>query len=186
MSKTKGRRKSRARRVNTRRSGIKRPARIEPVSIRRSRRWRETHQRALKALAEMRRGASLAAAVRLVRLKPETFRRHVGKAIRRKGAAGRFFALPADTLRREVQFLTAQGHIPVVVNDLKTARLISEHANAVAHFYRKNDPSRLATFEGKTLRIGGTTFTFLTDPVKLRELADADALKLDSLYVDVG
>jgi len=94
--------------------------------------------------------------------------------------------LSTDSLRRELHVLTEQGPVPVVVSDLKTARLVSEHANAVAHFYRKNDPSRLAKFEGRTFRIGRTKVAFLTDPVKLRELADADALKLDSLYVDVG
>jgi hypothetical protein len=134
----------------------------------------------------MRRGTSLAAAVRQVGLKPDTFKRHVGKAVRRRGAAGRFFALSTDTLRREVQVLTEQGRVPVVVNDLKTARLLSEHLNAVGHFYRRNDPSKLHKFEGKTVKVNGLKLALLTDPATLRELEGADAVRVDSLYVDVG
>ena len=186
MRKAKHRRQTKSRRPHKRRRQMKRPRTIKPVVIRRSRRWRETHRRALAALAEMRRGTSLAAAVRHVRLKPETFRRHVGKAVRRRGAAGRFFAVSTDTLRRELHVLTEQGPVPVVVNDLKTARLLAEHANAVGHFYRRNDPSKLRKFEGKTIKVGGRKIAFLTDPAKLREVADGDALKLDSLYVDIG
>jgi hypothetical protein len=164
----------------------KKPGRRSIAKPQHTKRWYRTHERALRALAEMRKGVSLANACRQERLKPDTFRRHVGNAVRRNREGGRFFAVSEDTLRRELYVLTDGGYVPLVVTGSKMASLIAEHANAVAHFYRRNDPSKLRKFEGQTFQIGGRNVILMTDPAKLRELEDADAHKLDTLYVGIG
>lgn len=130
----------------------------------------------------MREGKSLAAACRAHGLKPETFKRQVGRAIRRKTPGGRFYPASTDSLRREMLVQTEAGREPIVVRGLKQARLISAHANAIAQFNRDGKIEGLRPFEGKTIRSGGRVVTLLTNPTRIRELAEADALKLDSLY----
>jgi hypothetical protein len=67
-----------------------------------------------------------------------------------------------------------------------TARTLSRYINAVAHFNRTGDVSKLRPFDGKTFRLAdGGRMTFLTDPDTLLQLAGADALRLDSLYAAV-
>jgi len=129
----------------------------------------------------MRDGKSLAAACRAHGLKPDTFKRHVGRSIRRRTSGGQFYALATDTLRREMQVQTDAGTERVVVRGLKQARLISAHANAIARFNR-GDTEAIRAFEGKTIRIGRRTVRLLTDPAKLQALAEADAFTPDSLY----
>jgi hypothetical protein len=129
----------------------------------------------------MRDGVSFSVAARRERLKPETFRRHAGKALRQKHPGSRLYAAPTDSLRREMQVQTDAGTERVVVRGLKQARLISAHANAIARFNR-GDTQAIRAFEGKTIRVGRRTVRLLTDPAKLQALAEADAFTPDSLY----
>jgi len=156
---------------------VRRPRAIAP---------RGAYHRALKALALMRSGKSLSAACKAEHIKPDTFRRYVGSAIRHDKPSGRFRVAPADTLTRRLAVPTAEGEAHVTVRGIKAAREFSAHANAIAHFNRTGDKSRLKRFEGKTFRAGGRRHEFLTDPEQLMELAEADALRLDSLYASVS
>ena len=70
------------------------------------------------------------------------------------------------------------GFEPVVVRSSKQAQLASEHLIAVGRFLRTGDTEWLKPFVGK--RVGGVEL--LTDPDRLRELADAGLVKLDALY----
>jgi hypothetical protein len=86
--------------------------------------------------------------------------------------------------RREINVLGFDGYVPVVVRSSKQRQLASGHLIAVGHFLGLI-PSRLAgdtellkPFVGK--RVGGVDL--LTDPDRLRELDDADLIKLDALY----
>lgn len=144
------------------------------------------YDRALKALALMRRGDSLSAACKAEHIKPDTFRRYVGTAVRHDRPSGRFRATRVDTLTRELSVPTSLGPTRVNVKGIKAARQFSAHANAIAHFNRTGDRSRLKRFEGKTFTAGGRRHQFLTDPDQLMELAEADALRLDSLYASVS
>ena len=179
------RRRRPARKSRTRTSRPRPTVKRRRIPVRQTTRTKATHQRVIKALADMRGGASLSAACRTERLKPQTFKRHAGRAIRRKSAGGRFYAMPTDSLRREMSVQTEKGPRPVVVKDFKLAQMISAHANAIAHFNRSGDLSKLRRFEGRTFRVGRQRIRFLTDPQKLRTLAEADALKLDRLYTEV-
>jgi hypothetical protein len=134
----------------------------------------------------MRSGESLSTACKIEHIKPETFRRYVGNAIRHDKPSGRFRVTPSDTLTRQLSVPTAEGAARVTVRGIKAARDFSAHANAIAHFNRTGDRSRLKRFEGKTFKAGGRRYAFLTDPEQLMELAEADALRLDSLYASVS
>lgn len=135
----------------------------------------------------MRKGASLSAATRLEHIKPSTFLRHVGSAVRQNTPGGRFRAVARDQLRRELQVPTAQGFVSVPVTGINAARQLSDYLNAIGHFNRTGDESKLRPFRGKSFQVvGGQRLKFLTDPDTLMMLAEADALRLDSLYASVS
>lgn len=133
--------------------------------------------RALSVLSRMRGGASLSEAARYEHTTPRTVRKLVGKQLKR-GASGRYSATRGDTLRRNLNVLGFDGFVPVVVRSSKQAQLDSQHLSAVGRFLRTGDTELLKPFVGK--RVGGVEL--LTDPDRLRELADAGLVKLDSLY----
>jgi hypothetical protein len=171
------------RRIKAGRSSTKRPT---PRQSARSPRQSATYDRALHALALMRRGESMSAACRAEHIKPDTLRRYVGAAIRHDKPGGRFRVVARDALTRHLQVPTAGGTVPVSAKGIKAARQFAAHANAIAHFNRTGDTSKLKRFVGKTFRSEGRTYEFLTDPDTLMMLADADALRLDSLYASVA
>jgi hypothetical protein len=150
-------------------------------SARRTARHTGTYDRALHALALMRRGESLAAACRAEHIKPQTLLRHVGNALRHDKPGGRYRVARTDTLRRDLEVQTPDGPIHVSAKGIKAAREFAVHANAIAHFNRTGDESRLKRFKGKTFKVGRKRYEFLTDPDALMVLADADALP-ESLY----
>jgi hypothetical protein len=138
-------------------------------------------------LALMRRGESMSAACKAEHIKPETFRLYVGGVVRHDKPGGRFRVVASrDTLTRQLQVPTADGTVPVTVKGIKAAREFSAYLNAIAHFNRTGDMSRLKRFKGRTFAAEGQRNEFLTDPNKLMELAEADALRLDSLYASVS
>lgn len=87
---------------------------------------------------------------------------------------------------RDIFVLGFDGYVPVTVRSLKQAQLASRHLIAVGQFVgqiqsrRSGDTKLLKPFAGK--RVGGVEL--LTDPDRLRELADAGLVKLDALYRD--
>jgi hypothetical protein len=86
--------------------------------------------------------------------------------------------------RREINVLGFEGFVPATVSSSKQAKLDSRHLIAVGQFLglipsrRAGDTELLKPFVGK--RVGG--IELLTDPDRLRELDDADLIKLDALY----
>lgn len=110
----------------------------------------------------------------------------MGRAVRQDKPGGRFRAIPGDRFTRHVEVLTAQGPIAVSVRGIKTARALSAHMNAVGHFNRTGDDSKLRPFRGQTFKADGRRHEFLTDPDALMTLVEADALRLDSLYASVS
>jgi hypothetical protein len=148
-----------------------------------NRREAETRQRALAALARMRREKrSLAEASRLEHIKPNTFLRHVKGAVRQDRPGGRYRASPGDRLRRDLQIPTALGPMRVPVYGSKASSKLSKYANAINRYLRTGDTSRIRPFKGKTVRVGGKRIELITDPATLSSLAQAGALRVDQLY----
>ena len=79
---------------------------------------------------------------------------------------------------RKLNVLSFDGYVPVVVRSSKQAKLDSRHLFAVSRFLRTGNTELLKPFMGK--RVGGVEL--LTNPNRLRELADAGLVKLDALY----
>ena len=177
-----------AQRRSRQRTGLKRPPRRTPRVERgpTNARQRETRNRALHALAHMRTGLSRSAATRLEHIKPSTFMRHAGRAVRQDTPGGRYRALATDRLPRELEVPSARGPVRVSAKGIKQAREFSRYANAVLHFNRTGDISRLTPFRGKTFAANGERIAFVTDPTLLMELAEADALRLDQLYASLA
>jgi hypothetical protein len=93
----------------------------------------------------------------------------------------RYLRLSRKTLRRnrrELNILSFDGYVPVAVHSSKPAKLASRHLIAVGRFLRTGEGALLGPFVGK--RVGGAEL--LTDPDRLRILAEADLVKLDALY----
>ena len=123
------------------------------------------------------RGESLTEAAYLEHITLRAVRKYVGKQLRRD-ASGRYSATRSDTLRRDLSVLGFDGYESVLVPSSKQAQLASAHLIAVNRFLRTGDKELLRAFIGK--RVGGVEL--LTDPDRLRILADADLVKLDALY----
>jgi hypothetical protein len=154
------------------------------IRIRMARKSKKANRRiriqGLAVLARMRsRGESLSQAASLEHTTPRTVRKLVGKQLKRS-ASGRYSATRGDTLRRDLSVLGFDGYEPVVVRSWKKAQLAAEHLVAVGRFLRTGDTEWLKPFVGK--RVGGVEL--LTDPDRLNILAEADLVRLDSLYRD--
>lgn len=143
----------------------------------------EVHNRALHSLSHMRREhLSLAAACRLEHIKPATFLRHVGSAVRQDKPGGRFYTTKGDRFKRSLQIPTALGPTAIPVYGIKDARKVSEYLNAIGAYLRTGDETKLRRFKGKTLKIRGQKIDLITDPATLTARAEEDALHLDQLY----
>jgi hypothetical protein len=79
---------------------------------------------------------------------------------------------------RKLNVLSFDAYVPVVVRSSKQAKLDSRHLIAVSRFLRTGDTKWLKPFVGK--RVGGVEL--LTDPDRLRDIAEAGLIKLDALY----
>ena len=76
-------------------------------AIPRNERETQARERALAALARMRReGLTLKAAARDKQVDPRTVRRYVGSSIHQKGPGGRYRAAAYDRIPRTLQVLT--------------------------------------------------------------------------------
>jgi hypothetical protein len=143
----------------------------------------DTKTRALHALSQMRRKhLSLAEACRLEHIKPSTFLRNVGGAVRQDKPGSRYHAVAGDRFRRDLLVPTALGPVAVPIYGSKNAKEISDYLNAVALYLRKGDASRLERFKGKTVGVRGQKVELITDPETLSSLALAGALQFDQLY----
>jgi len=151
-------------------------------AIPRNARQAEARERALAALALMRREKkSLSAAASNKDTTPATVRRYVGSALRQEHAGGRYRATAYDRIPRKVKLATPEGETPVTVRDSRTASRIGEHRSALGAYVR-GDSSALAKFKGMSFRAGGQTHTFMTDPAEIAHLAAGGELPVEGLY----
>ncbi len=141
----------------------------------------QARRRALAVLARARnRGESPTEAAHNEHTTLRNVRRQVGSALIRNPITGRYTVKSGDTFRRDLNALGWDGYVAVSVRSSKQAHLASEHLIAVNRFLRTGDFEWLKPFVGK--RVGD--IELLTDPDRLHVFADADLIKLDSLYRD--
>jgi hypothetical protein len=150
----------------------------------RSQLLREGRPKSLVALATQARPLSLAEAAKEAHTTPNTVLRYVGSALT-KDTSGRYVARARDKLYRPMRFLTANGRIDLDVRDSRTARQIARYMNAVRRYGRTGRDEGLDEFRGKSIRVGGAKYEFVTDLDVLDRLADAGEISFEDLYADV-
>lgn len=143
---------------------------------------REARGRALDAVRLMRRdGLPLEQASRATGTTPNAVRRHAGTALV-KGRGGRYEAKPYDRLSRPMKFPTLDGLITLDVRDSRSASAISHYWNAVHDYRDRGNDRPLRKFRGKSVRVEGRAYPFITDTGALDMLMDAGELHFDSIY----
>ena len=128
-----------------------------------------------------REGTSRSAAAKAKGTTPATMQRYVGTAFRHDRPGARYRATPYDRIPRHVKFPTPEGEIPLTVRDSRTASRIAEHRSALGGFVR-GEVSTLGKFKGMSFRVGGKTYTFMTDPATIAHLAAGGELPVEGLY----
>jgi len=127
-----------------------------------SQRERLQRQRALSVLSEVRRGeGSLTARARAHGMSRDTVRRASG-AFRKRG--GRWVPTKQDRIQRWLKSYEDGGRVEVLIDDSRTATLLSKYAHAVNEHLLTRDPEVFRPFRGKTYRDAfGTEHTFETN-----------------------
>lgn len=152
-------------------------------AIPKTERQAEARERALAALALIRREkSSLRAAAKAESTDPRTVLRYVGSALRQERPRGYYRATTYDRIARRINFLTPRGTVPVTVRNSRTASRIAGYMNAVRSYVNKGELSGLERFRGKSFRVGGVNYPFVSDPSTLEQLADAGVLAFEQLY----
>lgn len=134
----------------------------------------ETHNKALHALARMRRmGMSLTAASREEHIDPRTVRKYLGPDLKRLGRPS-----VSDRRRRNMLVPTPRGKTPVVVHGSAQASLLGRYMSAVGNYLNTGDAEGLDEFKGELIG----SHRLITDLDVLDSLAQAGELQLDEIY----
>ena len=113
-------------------------------------RERLQRQRALTALSEVRRGeGSLTARARVNRMSRDTVRKATG-AFRKRG--GRWVPFRRDHIQRWMKTYEHGRRVEVLIDDSRTATLLSNYAHAVGEYLVTRDPEVFRPFRGVTYR----------------------------------
>jgi hypothetical protein len=153
-------------------------------AIPRNEREAQAKERALAALSLMRRKAwKFGPAAKAAGTTPKTVWRYAGSALRQQRRGGHVHAASHDRISRRLNFISPAGKLAGTVRDSRTASAIGEHLNAVKAFINNRaDSLALKTFEGKSFRVSGQVYPFVTDAETLEKLADAGELVFEGLY----
>jgi hypothetical protein len=149
---------------------------------------RLARRRALEVVSEARLGkGSLSKLARGKGIAPKTVRRASG-AFRKKG--GRWVVTRTDRVERWLKSYEGGYRTEVLVNDSRSASLLSRYSNAVGRYLETGDPSGLAGFEGKTYKdANGTVHSLEANPDAIRaaiERSESDFGAFADLYSDPG
>jgi hypothetical protein len=125
-------------------------------------RERLRRQRALSVVSEARRGkGSLTKLARAERISPRTVRKSTG-AFRKRG--GRWVATKRDRIQRWMKSYENGRRVEVLIDDSRTATVLSKYAHAVNEYLVTRDPEVFRPFRGVSYRDAfGVEHTFETD-----------------------
>jgi hypothetical protein len=140
----------------------------------------------LEAVNYVRRdGCSLTEAAQRARTTLATVRKYASPALVRS-PGGRYAATPSDRLTRHIRFLTKDGIAKVRVRGSKPASRVARHWAAVKHYLLTGETEALAEFRGRSIRAGGVTYPFITDPKTLERIDAAGETSFERLYTQRG
>ena len=156
-----------------------RPTRNKPLAPR-SAREVKARNRALHALARVRRGESLSQAARAEHVKLATIKKYLGGQFHQDAPGKRWKPTKSDRLTARMNVLTPLGPMAVPVRGSRERTRLARYNIALAK-WRRGEPgadAELAAFEGK--RVGG--HPLITDVKLLATLEDASVIDFDELY----
>ncbi len=146
----------------------------------RSAREVKARNRALHALARVRRGESLSQAAQAEHVKVSTVQRYLGNQFHQAAPGKRWKPTKSDRLSAQLNVLTPQGTIVATVRGSRERTRLGQY-NVALRKWRRAEPgaeAELAKFAGK--RVGG--HLLITDTRLLATLEDAGAMDFDELY----
>ncbi len=153
-----------------------------PKAIPKNERQVEARNRALHALARMRRGESLSQAARVEHVKLATVKKYVGRHVHQDAPGKRWKPTKSDRLTARMNVPTPLGPMTVTVRGSRERARLSRYNIAVARWRRgKAGDAELAAFEGQT--VGG--HPLITDVKLLATLEDAGVLEFEELYASL-
>lgn len=147
-----------------------------------SRSEQDARDRALEALALMRReGSSLTKAAKAAGTTADTLKKYARSALRRT-KAGAWKATKWDRLAREMRFPTPSGPIELEIKDSRSASVLGSYWAAVDRYLKTGDSDVLHPFRGRAIRAGGVARVLVTDTRTLRRLAGAGVVEFEDIY----
>lgn len=151
-----------------------------------SRRERARRERSLKVLSEVRRGkGSLTKLSRAEHVSPRAVRKATG-AFRKRGC--RWAAIRRDRIQRWMKSYEDGRRVEVLIDDSRTATLLSKYAHAVSEYLVTRDSEVFRPFRGVTYRDAfGAEHTFETDGGAILaavERSESDFGAFADLYVE--
>jgi hypothetical protein len=120
------------------------------VPFPRKKREMQARNRALHALAAMRRGTPMSRAARDNGVTPRTIKRYAGSALVQDRPGGRIRATKSDRLVRYLQIPGPDGPIEISVRGSKAASEVANYKAAVNRFLR-GERNALAGWHGKKI-----------------------------------
>jgi len=154
------------------------PARAKTTS--RARHEKDARKRALRVLAQARRGQSLAKAARAARIKPATVRKYLPNQFHQAAPGKPWKPISSDRLSAVMNIVTPTGPIGIPVRGSKERSLLGRY-NIALRNWRNAKPgaeAALAAFKGK--RVAGQEL--ITEVRLLAVLEDAQQIDFDELY----
>jgi len=145
--------------------------------------FKQTWDRVIEAISNMRSSkVSLTQAARDARVSPRTVTKW-GKSALRKGKSGKYVVKKNDNLLRELRFPTPEGDRHIAVRGSKQASFLGEYSNALKLYIQTGDATKLAEFEGKSIKgANGEDVPLLVDREVLDRLASAGRVSFESIY----
>ena len=146
----------------------------------RNEREAEARNRALHALARVRRGESLSQAAQAEHVKLATIKKYLGGQFHQDAPGKRWKPTQSDRLSVRMNVLTPLGSTTVLVRGSRERIRLGRYNIALAK-WRRSEPgaeAERAKFTGK--RVGG--HLLITDTKLLATLEDADVIDFPELY----
>jgi hypothetical protein len=170
------------------RTGKRRVPTSKQRSVRYSRlsaRQKDTYQRALALLSDLRRGiATYSELLRKYRLRGRTARKYLGRDLIGGSGGKRVRASKSDRRVREVLFPTSVGDVLIRTRSSRDATKISEYFHDRDLLLRGKLSA--AEFEAKWRGVRVAGRELFADTTAILEMADADLLKVAHLYSITG
>ncbi len=160
------------------RSKKRKPVFLEPTTHK----GREVQRRAFDFLSLKRRHKMISAteAAKRSGTTLKSVRKYAGAALELKDA--RWNVRQTDRIPRDMLFLEPKGYISLHVSNSRDATRIAKYHNALRRYLLRRELRELQEYVGKSIRIRGIDYPFLTDPAIINRLVRGGAVNFLDIY----